>query len=290
MHPAPFALHIAHDVPDALAALAGAADPAVLAGGLSLVPLLRTRSRRPDVVVDVTRIAELRPATVEHGALVVGAAATQAGVLDLARRTPGHELLAAALDSVGTDTLRRRGTLAGILAVADPTLQLAAVCGVLDTEVTLRSPAGERCLPGQRLYAEPDRTPAELITRVRIEPTDPGAGWAFQRVGRREIGGHLGGAAVQVSLDGDGRCSRVRVAPFVAGHDGSALDEVAGWLAGRGIDAKTAEAAGALAARLVTVRADANATADYRRELIRVVVRRGLLQAARRAVTGGEHA
>lgn len=292
MHAAPFELHTARDLTDALAALGASPDAAVLAGGLSLVPELRARRRRATVLVDVNHVPGLGGVTLEAAGsrkpgarrpvLRAGCTARQAEVLAAAAKRPEHRLLAATLRTMGSDIIRRRGTLAGVIAHGAPELQMSALCSVLDIRVTVRRGAAARECAARELYAGSGAQPGDLITGVTIAGCRPEEGWSFLRAGRRTVGAHLGGVAVRLALDPDGCCRNVRIAPFVAGHDGSELAEVSEYLRSRPVDEQTARRAAELAARAVPTRSDALASADYRRHLVRVLVRRALAQAVDR--------
>jgi carbon-monoxide dehydrogenase medium subunit len=287
LHAVSFSYHRAADVPDALAALERSADPAVLAGGMSLMPSLVTRTRRPDVVVDISAaqgLSTLRRTGAHPPSLTVGATVRQAEVLAAVADDPAHPLLAAALATVGTPLTRARGTLVGLVAQADPALQFAAVCSVLDAEVTVAGPTGERTVAAADLFAGRARLDRELATEVRFAGCTPGEGWAFLSAGRRATGAPLGGLAVRLTLDADGRCRTVRLAPFVRGHDGSEPD-IAAALVGRAVDEETSSTAADAAADRIATESDALASAHYRRHLVRVLTRRALLTAARRTAT-----
>ncbi|GCD32839.1 carbon-monoxide dehydrogenase medium subunit [Streptomyces chrestomyceticus JCM 4735] len=289
MHAAPFAFHAARDLKDALEVLAMSPGAAVLAGGLSLIPELRSRRRRAALLVDINNVPGLDGVTALAGrpggprpVLRIGCTARQADVLAVAARHPGHALLAAALRTMGTALVRQRGTLAGAVAQAAPELQMSALCSVLDIRVTVRRAADTHDRAARELYAEAGPGPGELVAAVEVPGCRSGEGWAFLRAGRRTFGAHLGGVAVRLDLHPDGRCRGARIAPFVAGHDGTALAEAGASLCSGPVDTQAVRRAADLAARTVRTRSDALASADYRRHLVRVLVRRALVQAVDR--------
>ncbi|HEV2342912.1 MAG TPA: FAD binding domain-containing protein [Actinocrinis sp.] len=284
MHPARFAYARPADLAEALDRLAGSAAPAVLAGGLDLVPALRARKARPDTVVDISAIPGLDYASLRDGSLVAGATARQDQVLRLAEAHPGFALLAAAMRTMGTAQVRRTGTVVGTVMQADPALQLAAVCGVLDAIVELRGPEGTRRLAAASLFAGTRLPHGTLAVEIALRPMAEREGWAFARAGLREIGGHLGGVAARLSFGADGRhVADAVVAPFVAGHDGSPLGPVGAALAGRPLDPDTLRDAEAAARAAVRTTGDNLSSADYRRHLVGVLTRRALAEAAGRA-------
>lgn len=298
MHPEPFALHRATGVQDAVTALSGGTDTAVLAGGLSLVPALRARRRSPRLLVDIGRLSELAAVRDEDGELVAGATARQEAVLHAATARPGHGLLAAALRAMGTHLVRRQGTVVGALAQADPALQLSAVASVLEPTVVIVDEHGSTRFPARQLFdgppsatgsapgpAGPRTSPSagRLISEVRFGALPETAGWSFMQTGRRTTGALMGGVAALLTLDERGRCESVRVAPFVRGHDGSVLAGLEERLLGEVVDEHSAQRAAQWAQQRVHTLSDVLASAEYRSHLVGVLVRRSLLEAARRA-------
>lgn len=299
MHAARFAYARPRDLAEALDQLADSAAPAVLAGGLDLVPALRARNARPDTVVDINAVPGLDYASVRYEAasgksLVAGATARQDEVLRLADADPGFALLAAAMRTMGSAQVRRTGTVVGTVVQADPALQLAAVCGVLGATVELHGPGEARRIAAASLFAGTQLPRGALAVEVAFPALDKHEGWAFARAGLREIGGHLGGVAARLSFgahaggggDGDSaekRVASVVVVPFVAGHDGSPLGSVSDALVGRPLDADALRDAEAAACAAVRTTSDNLASADYRRHLVGVLTRRALAEAASRA-------
>ncbi|MYW44288.1 FAD binding domain-containing protein, partial [Streptomyces sp. SID161] len=167
-------------VDEAVRALAGAGEEGkVLAGGQSLLPLLRMRLAFPELVVDVGRVPELRGVREDGGALVIGAMTTHHEVVHdpLVRRHAG--LLAEATATVADPAVRHRGTLGGSLAHADPAGDLPAVALALDAELVVAGPGGRRTVPARDFfvdYLQPALAPDELLVEVRIPKTD---GWDF---------------------------------------------------------------------------------------------------------------
>ncbi|MEU1408880.1 FAD binding domain-containing protein, partial [Streptomyces sp. NPDC005728] len=167
-------------VDEAVRALADAGDEAkVLAGGQSLLPLLRLRLAFPELVVDVGRIPELRGVREDGDTLVIGAMTTHHDVVHdpLVRRHAG--LLAEATATVADPAVRHRGTLGGSLAHADPAGDLPAVVLALDAELVVAGPRGRRTVAAREFfvdYLQSALTPDELLVEVRIPKTD---GWSF---------------------------------------------------------------------------------------------------------------
>jgi 2-furoyl-CoA dehydrogenase FAD binding subunit len=189
MKPRPFDYARPDTVDEALAILAEHGDDArVLAGGQTLMAMLNLRLVAPEVVVDITRIAELDVIHELDGKIEVGAAVTQNRLLAwpaLAEKLP---LLAAALPFVGHFQTRNKGTVCGSVAHADPASEIPLSLAVLEGEVVLRSRKGARVLAAaefQQGMLATARAPDELITAVRFPAADGSRGVAFREVARR---------------------------------------------------------------------------------------------------------
>jgi 2-furoyl-CoA dehydrogenase FAD binding subunit len=203
MKPRPFDYVRPDTVDEVIEILAEHGDDArVLAGGQTLLAMLNLRLVAPEVVVDITRIAELDAIREVDGRIEVGAAVTQNRLLNwpaLAQKLP---LLAAALPFVGHFQTRNKGTVCGSVAHADPASEIPLALAVLDGEVVLRSKNGTRVLPAgefQQGMLATARAPDELITAVRF-PVDGKRGVAFREVARRH--GDFAIIAVAAVIDG----------------------------------------------------------------------------------------
>ncbi|HWG60974.1 MAG TPA: xanthine dehydrogenase family protein subunit M [Streptosporangiaceae bacterium] len=279
MKPAPFGYHRASSVSDAIALLTAYEGSArVIAGGQSLVPMLNMRLIRPDALVDVNGLADLahvRPDgdTISLGALVryttIERSPLIAARLGLLARVVGH---------IGDRQVRNRGTIGGSLAHGDPTGEMPLACLVLGATVGVTGPSGRREIPVAGLYEGSYATvlrPDELLTEI-IFPPSP-SHFAFAEQCRR----HNDFAVVSVAAVGDhqpdGTWANVRIGlggvadqPFLAGSaavaDGSRLS-----------DDSIAEAAEA-AVQIADPPSDIRASAEYRRHLVAVYVRRVLTE------------
>ena len=189
MKPAPFDYFRPAGVEEAVAILGEAGDDArILAGGLSLVPMMNFRVVTPAVVVDIGRLEELQEIADEGAEIEVGAGVAQAGLErwpDLARRLP---LLAAAFPHVGHYPTRARGTVGGSVAHADPSAELPLALAVLGGSVRLRSAGGERLVPARGFFEGPLETACgedEMVVATRWPAAAPGARHAFDEVALR---------------------------------------------------------------------------------------------------------
>ena len=270
MKPAPFDYLRAEDEEEALDALAEAGEDAqLLAGGQTLMPMLNMRLVEPAVLIDISRLRG-RGGIDDDGAVIeVGAAATQAGLEAwpaLARRAP---LLAQALPLIGHVQTRSRGTVCGSIAFADPSAELPLCLAVLGGDVVLRARAGTRTLPAGGFQTGMLSTACradEMVAAVRFPAAEPGAGYAFHEFARRH--GDFAIVAIAAIAREDG----VRIG--VGGIAERPVVEEWPALSGSALD----DALDALAWSLDAA-ADAQASARYRRELVRRLGRRTVMAA-----------
>lgn len=214
MIPAAFE-HIAPtSIDEVVAALAEHGDDAkVLAGGHSLLPLMRLRFAVPSVVVDIGRVDELRGVRDAGDHLVIGAATTHHDVMrhPLVREHCG--LLAEATATVGDPQVRHRGTLGGALAHGDPAGDLPAVISALEASLVVQGPAGRRELPAVELfesYLETSLAPDEVLVEVRMPKFDASWGYAYEKFARVAQAWAIVGAAALVRRE-DGHVAEARI-------------------------------------------------------------------------------
>lgn len=184
MKPPPFEYHAPSTVDEAVGLLGDGA--LVLAGGQSLLQLLKFRALKPTALVDVNEIAGLDVIEERDGELHVGALVRQQTLLEDATVAAGWPLLREAAKFVGYKATRHRGTLGGSLAFAAPWAELTAAAVALDAQIDVRSTAGERTLEARSFFLAPRQTAlgaGELITGVRFPKSPPGA--AFHEVSAR---------------------------------------------------------------------------------------------------------
>jgi aerobic carbon-monoxide dehydrogenase medium subunit len=267
--PAPFTYKRAWSVDEAVDLVArDGEDAKFLAGGHSLLPLMKLRLAVPETLVDVGRLAELSYIRDEGDHIAVGATTTHGELAASSLLSRELPLLAHAAGQVGDPQVRHCGTIGGSLAHADPAADLPAVALALDATLVARGPAGSREIAAADFFRglfETALQPAELLTEIRIsKPAAPG--WAFQKFTKRAIDWAIVGVAVQ-----GGRVALVNMdqTPVRAAAVESAL-------AG---GASPAEAA-AHAAEGTSPSEDLNASRGYREHLARVLVRRALVDAA----------
>jgi len=254
----------------------------VLAGGQSLLPLMRLRLAAPELVVDIGRLADLRGVREDGDALVIGALTTHHDVMnsELVRRHAG--LLAEATASVADPAVRHRGTFGGSLAHADPAGDLPSVALALGAQMVAQGPNGRRSIAASEFfvdYLETALTPSELLVEVRIPKLGRGWGHRYEKFQRVAQAWAIVGVAAAVRRD-NGSIAEARIGltnmgstPLRAGAAEQALAGVAA------SDDALAQAA-APAADGTNPPSDLNGQSDYRQHLARVLTRRAVRRAA----------
>ncbi len=222
MKSAPFEYRAPGSIDEALSLLSAGNGVRVLAGGQSLVPLLKARVVKPTLVVDVNRVPGLDGIHGQaDGSLVIGALARQQALLDSPVAGAAQPLLHAAVRFAGYRATRHRGTVGGSLAYAAPWAELTAAVVALDAELQIRSARGERTVAARSFFRGPHETalePDELITAVRIPAAAARTGAGFHEVSARYRDFAQVAAAATVTLDELGTCTAaelvlLRVAP-----------------------------------------------------------------------------
>jgi len=285
--PAAFSYFAPRDLDEALHLLAHhAPDAKPLAGGQSLVPMMNFRLAQPRVLIDLNRVAALSFVNDANGVLVLGAMLRQAAAERDHRLSAAVPLLADALPLVGHETIRHRGTIGGTLAHADPAAEIPAVALALGAELVVRSTRGERVISADQFFLGPLMTalePDEMLIAVRIPRMPPRTGTAFFELSRRHGDFAIVGVAVQVTLDESGQIVQAALALCGVGPTPVRARQAEVALAGAEPTDEQFRAAGALAAQEIDPASDIHASADYRRRIAAVLVRRALTQAAQRA-------
>jgi carbon-monoxide dehydrogenase medium subunit len=280
MIPAQFDYVRAGSVDEAVAALAEHGDDAkVLAGGQSLIPLLRLRLSYPEVIVDVGRVDEMRGVRDDGGAIVIGAMTTHYDVLHdpLVREHAG--LIVDATTTVADPAVRHRGTFGGALSHADPAGDLPAVAVALEAQMVIAGPGGRRTVAATDFFVDYLQTavgPDEVLVEVRV-PKHTGWGHHYEKFHRVAQSWAIVGVAAVVRRD-NGSIGEARVGLTNMGATPVRATAVEQALAGAAPDAVAAAAEHA--ADGTSAPNDLNGKADYREHLARVLTRRAVAAAA----------
>jgi carbon-monoxide dehydrogenase medium subunit len=268
MIPAAFEYARAESVDHAVALLGGADDAKLLAGGHSLIPLLRLRFGRPSLLVDIGRLGDLRYVREDGDGIAIGAMTRHA---DLARDPLLRDrcaVLARAAAGIGDPQVRNRGTIGGSVAHADPASDLAAILLTLDADFVASGPEGERTIPASGFFVEPFLSalgPHEVLTQIRLPAVERGVYLKYVR--RAQDWATVGVAAAAV----DGRVNiglaSMGATPLRAGVAEQAL-----------ADGALPDDAAEHAAEGTDPPSDVSGSGEYRAHLARVLVRRALEQ------------
>jgi carbon-monoxide dehydrogenase medium subunit len=261
-----------------------------LAGGQSLLPLMKLRLASPAKLVDLHQIPELRGIREDGDAIILGAMTTYLTALKspaLAKRAP---LVVEAARVVGDMQVRARGTIGGSLAHSDPGGDMPAVMLALNADVAIAGSAGTRVMPINGFFTgllETALQPNELLTAIRFLAIDtPQTGSAYAKHHHPASGYAVAGVAAIVRLGADGMCQEARVAVTGASANAVRATSVEQALVGKPLDDATISQAAASAANGLTLLSDSYASADYRAHLAQIYTRRALTSAAQRARGG----
>jgi CO/xanthine dehydrogenase FAD-binding subunit len=277
---------------DFLARFGGEAK--LIAGGMSLVPMMAMRLARPAWLVDIDRLEGLKSVAVERGVVRMGAGVRQKTVEHSAQLQAALPLVGKALHWVGHQQTRNRGTVGGSLAYADPSAELPLCCAVLGAVLQLESQAdGARNVQGAEFFLGPMSTAIgedECLTDIEW-PVWQGAriGAAFEETAIRHGDFAMASAACQLQLDGQGAVGALAMG--LGGVDGTplAFPELAAQLVGQRITPSVAKEMAQAAAARCDPGSDMHAQAPYRRHLAAALLERVLLQAAAEAAAEPHH-
>ena len=255
----------------------GGEDAKLLAGGHSLLPLMKLRLAAPALLVDLRKVAGLRGIERANGEWRIGALTPHAEL----EHSPELGVVSVAAGTIADPQVRNRGTIGGSLAHGDPASDLPAVMLVTEASVTLQGPQGQRSVPAAELfrnYLETAVAPDEVLTQVHLPALD-GWGFGYQKFNRRSEDWAMVGVSAVVKAPGgqveDVRVGLTNMAPVPL--RALAVEEE---LRGSALDAVSIGTAAELAAEGTDPPADLNASSDYKRHLARVLTRRALEQAA----------
>ena len=284
MIPASFAYARPTTVDEALAAIAaGGEDVKVMAGGQSLIPVMRLRLAAPETVVDLTRVAELRGVREDGDSLVIGAMTTHADIIGDPLIAQYGKLIAEATETVADPAVRHRGTFGGALAHADPAGDLPAVALALDAEFVIAGPGGaRRSVPASAFFVDYLTTAledGELLVEIRVPKLGEGWGVRYEKFNRVAQAWSIVAVAAAVRREGT-TIAEARIGLTNMGSTPLRATAVEQALVGADVSLETVTAAAAQAAEGTEPSSDLNAQADYRQHLARVLTGRAVRAAA----------
>jgi carbon-monoxide dehydrogenase medium subunit len=278
----------ATSVEHALALLAKFGPEArILAGGHSLIPMMKLRLVQPETLIDINGLTELSYIDVTDSELRIGALTRHAQLLDSAAAGEHFAILHDAERVIADPVVRNWGTIGGSLCQADPSEDLSATFAALKASLIIRGPDGSRTVSAREFHTGPYETvvaAGELLTEIRIA-IRPGGGSAYEKVGRRVGDWPVGAAAVAVWLGGAGgeNIADAGLGLTAVGARHFAAAEAEDFLHGAPATEASFAEAGRIAAEHCNPSSDQRGPADYKRHLARELTVRGLRRAVRRA-------
>jgi carbon-monoxide dehydrogenase medium subunit len=283
MIPASFDYAAPTSVSEAVSTLGSAGEDAkVMAGGQSLIPVLRLRLAYPSTVIDLGRVDELRGVREDGDAIVIGAMTTHHDVIHDPLVQQYAPIIAQATHTVADPQVRHRGTFGGALAHADPAGDLGAVALALDAQFVASGPSGERTIPAAEFFQDYLTTalsPDEILTAIRVPKL--GEGWSthYEKFNRVAQAWSIVAVAALVRRS-NGSITEARIGLTNMGNTPLRASAVEAALAGADASADAIGAAAEHAAEGTNPSSDLNGKSDYREHLARVLTKRAVLTAA----------
>jgi aerobic carbon-monoxide dehydrogenase medium subunit len=285
MKPPAFDYYRATTVEEAVALLSRyGPDAKVLAGGQSLLPMMKFRLARPSVLVDLRGVRDLSYIRQANDSVAFGAMARLAG-LESDRVRVLCPILAEAAQHIGHPPIRHQGTVCGSLAHADPAAELPVLALALDAELAATGPNETRVIPAQEFFVTMLTTnlgPMEILTEARFPTLQPGSGWGFSELSRRPGDFALAIAAATLQVGADGTITQARIALGAVADRAIHCPEAEAALLGQRGGKAAFEGAAELAYASLTPPSDVHASSGYRRHLAKILVERALTQAWQR--------
>jgi carbon-monoxide dehydrogenase medium subunit len=279
MIPAEFGYVRASTLDEAIRHLSGSGGTAkVIAGGQSILPLMKLRLAQPAQLIDISRLSELRGVReLPDGRIGIGALTTYAELMESPAMNLG--VLQDAVPTIGDVQVRNLGTVGGSVAHADPASDMPACLLALDAELVARSGGGERTIPIDGFFQGAFVTTLagdELLTEIRVPAPDPGLGSAYRWMEHPASGYSIVGVAAVVGRDEGGRIASARIGITGVGDVAYRAKAVEGALVGSDGGASDLEAAAAHATEGVNVVGDIHADREYRTAMAAVYTRRAI--------------
>ncbi|HVQ96474.1 MAG TPA: xanthine dehydrogenase family protein subunit M [Mycobacteriales bacterium] len=287
--PAQFEYDKATSVEHALALLARYGPEArVVAGGHSLIPMMKLRLAQPEALIDINDLAELATISVDGENLRIGSMVRHADLLASPVIGEHYPIFTDAERVIADPVVRNRGTIGGSLCQADPSEDLSAAFGAVRAVAVIQGPDGARTVPIREFHTGPYETvvgPGELLIEVRV-PIRPGGGSAYQKVERRVGDWAVAAVGAAIWLDGD-TVADVGIGLTAVGAEHFVAVEAEDFLRGQPATGESFAAAGRIAAEHCNPSADQRGPVDYKRHLAGELTTRALRLAGSRAHGSG---
>ena len=286
MYPAAFEYHAPGSVQEALGLLGKLDDAKILAGGHSLVPMMKLRLAQPKHLIDLRKVPGLSGIKEEGGTIVIGAMTTHWEVESSKLLQAKCPVLSDTAKIIGDPAVRNKGTIGGSLAHADPAADMPATVIALGAELVCQGTKNKRTVKVDDWFQGLMATALgedELLVEVRVPALTPGTGSAYMKFAHPASRFAIVGAAAVITIDKQGTCTKAGIGITGAGTKAVRAKGVEAGLVGKRLDAATIEAAAQKAAEGVDVQADLQGSVEYKSHLCRVFARRAIEAAAKKA-------
>jgi carbon-monoxide dehydrogenase medium subunit len=286
MYPAAFEYHAPGSVQEALGLLGKLDDAKILAGGHSLVPMMKLRLAQPKHVIDLRKVPGLSGIKEEGATIAIGAMTTHWEVESSRVLQAKCPIVSETAKIIGDPAVRNKGTIGGSLAHADPAADMPATVIALGAELVCQGAKGRRTVKVDDWFQGLMATALgedELLVEIRVPALAAGTGSAYMKFPHPASRFAVVGAAAVITVDKQGTCSRAGVGITGAGTRAVRARGVEAGLVGKRLDAATIEAAAQKAAEGVDVQADLQGSVEYKSHLCRVFARRAIEAAVKKA-------
>lgn len=289
MIPPQFDYHSPGSLDEALALLAQFGDEAkILAGGHSLIPAMRFRLAMPENLVDINGLSDLAYLKEEGGYLAIGAMTRESALEESQLVQHRYPLLADTAAVIADPLVRNLATVGGNLAHADPANDHPATMLAYGADIVVQGPGGARTIPVDEFFTglfETSMAANEILTEIRIPEPGPGSGGAYCKM-ERKVGDYaISAVAVQLTLSAD-TCANIRIGLTNVNPVPMRATDAEAVLSGHAINDKLIEAAGQAAGNQSDPSPDLRGSAEYKRDLTRVMTKRAIAKAVERAKGG----
>lgn len=293
MIPGKFAYVAARTVQEAVDLLGRHPDEAkLLAGGQSLIPMMKLRLAAPEILVDISQLADLGRVSEEDDSLVIGALTRESDLETDAAVLARYSILADTCRVIADPIVRNLATVGGNLAHADPANDHPATMLALRAEVVATGPNGSRTIPIDDFFVDTFTTalePAEILTAIRVPAPTAHSGGAYLKL-ERKVGDYgIAGAAAYVTLDGNGRVQQAGIGLTNVGPTPIRARDAETFLTGQQPTEDALRGAAERAAAASEPTSDLRGPAEYKRAVVRTLTLRALSQAVARAQNGNGH-
>jgi carbon-monoxide dehydrogenase medium subunit len=287
MIPAAFEYHAPASLEEATALLARHREEAhILAGGQSLIPMMKLRLASPGHLIDINRIRGLAGMREADGFLRIGALTRESDVEESELVRTRYPILSDTSLVIGDPLIRNLATVGGNLAHGDPANDHPATMLAVGAEVVAVGPGGERRIPAASFFTGPFTTalePGEVLVEIRVPAPGPGSGGAYLKLERKVGDFATAAVAAQVTLGPDGTCTRAGIGLTNVGSVAIQARQAEAFCKGKRLDDAVVREAGRLAAGEAEPSEDLRGSEEYKRDLVRVLTARALRRAAERA-------